>query len=228
MRRCWQGVRGRRRRRAAASVCPPARTRCSPTPRPDPDPPTPPHVRSIPWRKVPPGVAYAAAGALALGVVVWMLSSGGDGGMLRRQPTAWRGGTRIAFVTAVIGPYEKTLKEPVQQTVPADFIAFLYPTDVVPLKSTSAWKVLPAEPYFNGIDASDRRVDVRTSMSKNQHPFNKAKFFKLNLHRLPELKKYDVVVWLDATVQIKRADVAERVLNLADAGAHLIVHHHPG
>jgi len=45
--------------------------------------------------------------------------------------------SRVLFVTAIFGTYEKSLKEPVRQTLAADFVAFTDSNDL----TSSVWQV---------------------------------------------------------------------------------------
>jgi hypothetical protein len=64
------------------------------------------------------------------------------------------------------------------------------------------------------------------SLANNQHSFNRSKFIKLNLHRLPELAEYDVVVWLDGSIEITNPSCAEACLKMADAGHCIVLFEH--
>lgn len=125
---------------------------------------------------------------------------------------------RIAFVTALIDTYEHSCKEPAGQTLPVDFIAY---TDAVFHSTFGAnnsrvaynkWKRVDADRYRLGLDERDRSAADVNALTQNQHPFNRAKLFKLNLHRLPELKDYHLVVWLDATVKLINPDTAAYIV----------------
>jgi hypothetical protein len=48
-------------------------------------------------------------------------------------------------------------------------------------------------------------------MANNAHTFNIAKYYKQSFQCIPRLKEYDVIVWLDATLEIIDSTVAERV-----------------
>lgn len=130
--------------------------------------------------------------------------------------------SRIAFITAITDDYELTLKLPVPQTIPADFIVY---SDNPDLDTYGKWKLVDANQYRLGIDDSDRGNELN-SLSRNTHSFNRAKFFKVNLHRLPELKKYDAVIWIDGSVEITHPYTAEDMLTLVDSGFNIIVNEH--
>ena len=131
---------------------------------------------------------------------------------------------KLAFVSANIGGYEKTAKEPVRQSIPADFIVY---TDNPKLLTHGVWKIYDAESYSFGMTAQDRNSSFKNSLSNNRHSFNRAKFFKLNLHRLPELDGYDIIVWVDGTIQIDNPQAASIISNLVhEEGRNFIVFEH--
>lgn len=131
---------------------------------------------------------------------------------------------RLVFVTALVSNYETTLKTPVQQDVPVDFIAFVSSPDIT--QNGSSWRVINASRYRQGLDATDHDPSMLNSLTNNTHSFNLAKWFKINLHRLPELRCYDVVVWLDATIKLRNPQVARTVLSLHEKGINFIVYEH--
>ena len=101
----------------------------------------------------------------------------------------------IVVTTATFGTYEKTLKDPVHCNVP--FVAY---TDQ--LHHSSCWRVV-STPYHEIMDPT---LWEHNSIASHASPFNIAKFYKMNLHRLPELRGYEFVLWLDGSVRLK-ADV---------------------
>lgn len=126
---------------------------------------------------------------------------------------------KLAFVTALVHDYEHSCKEPVSQSVSVDFLAY---TDKhfheaygvkTPNTTYNKWKRLDAEPYRYGVLLRDQNSAYHNSLRNNQHPFNRAKVFKLNLHRLPELQKYHILIWLDATLQITNPKTAELMID---------------
>jgi len=135
---------------------------------------------------------------------------------------------RLCFVTSITGGYEQTCKKPAPQRIPCDFIVFTDRPKTIETHD-GAWKVVDANLYEYGVDhARDASTNPReiNSLWNNRHPFNKAKFFKLNLHRIPELASYDVVVWLDGTVEITDPMCAERVLGALGDSPLVFRHEH--
>lgn len=130
---------------------------------------------------------------------------------------------RICFVTAILGNYETTCKNPIKQTIPCDFIVF---TDNPNIKTHGIWRVISSRKYRHGINENDVSKKYVNSLKNNTHNFNRSKFFKLNLHRIPELQGYHAVVWLDGTVQITNPMCAEICLSLIENGCNLATFDH--
>lgn len=120
---------------------------------------------------------------------------------------------KIVFVTALIDDYEKSCKEPAIQTIPADFIAYtdsVFDNMAAPHREVAynKWKRVNADSYRYGLLARDNFTSFHNAMTNNQHSFNRAKVIKLNLHRLPELKPYHIVIWVDGTTVIRNNETA--------------------
>lgn len=130
---------------------------------------------------------------------------------------------RVAVITALYGTgYETSLKPVVPQTLPCDLICF---TDVPETElrrpprhpTTTTWDV-DRTPYH---DLCPSRVDARTtatpnSLANNRHTFNVAKYYKQSFHNIPRLRDggYDIVVWLDATVEVTHPRLVETCADL--------------
>ena len=54
---------------------------------------------------------------------------------------------------------------------------------------------------------------LNNSLCNNQHTFNIAKYYKQSFSNIPILHKYDVIVWLDGTIQIIYDKISEYILN---------------
>ena len=128
---------------------------------------------------------------------------------------------QIAFITAIYGTYEKTLKQPVNQTILCDFIAFTDRYDLI--ASNKGWKVV-TDPYHRTIKIFQNTG--YNSVENNSHPFNIAKFYKMQFHRIPLLANYKVIVWLDGTISIKNTTTAASILNLAQSGSNFLIFEH--
>jgi hypothetical protein len=130
---------------------------------------------------------------------------------------------KICFVTAITGNYESTCKKPIEQTIGCDFKVF---TDNPNIQTHGIWDIVDISKYYNGIDNNDINSNYINSMVNNKHTFNRAKFIKLNLYRIPELIDYDIVIWLDGTVQISNNRCAELIFNKIESGKNIIVYEH--
>jgi len=112
--------------------------------------------------------------------------------------------TKIAFITAVYGDYESSCKPMKPQTIPCDFICFTDNPDI----EQYDW-IIDNEPYHlthpSPLDTSTQR----NSLKNNMHTFNQAKFYKQQFHTIPRLQKYDVIVWLDATIEVLDENAAK-------------------
>jgi len=95
-----------------------------------------------------------------------------------------KGDQTIAFITAVFGYYEKSLKEPAIQDKETSFIAFTDRNDLN--KSESVWQIIKiSDEFWSSIPDQQGR----NALSSNTHNFNKAKYFKLQWNRIAEVQK---------------------------------------
>lgn len=122
---------------------------------------------------------------------------------------------QIAFITAAFGTYERRVRRPRNQTVNADFVCFSDNAALV----HDGW-ILDKTPYHvthpNPIDDGNKH----NSLNKNTHPFNIAKYYKQSFHLIPRLSQYDVIVWIDATIEIEYAETASWLLERVIAQRH--------
>lgn len=104
---------------------------------------------------------------------------------------------KICFITAIYGNYERSCKGFVKQTIDTDFICFTNNNNII----SNGW-IIDTTPYHL---INNSKIDNGTflnSLCNNKHTFNIAKYYKQSFINIPILQKYDVVVWLDGTVQI--------------------------
>jgi hypothetical protein len=114
----------------------------------------------------------------------------------------------ICFITANYGSYEKSCKKIVKQTVDTDFICFTDNPDMI----NNGW-IIDTTPYHL-INKSNMDNDTYTnSLCNNKHTFNIAKYYKQAFSNIPILQKYDVIVWLDGTIEIIYDKTSEYILN---------------
>jgi len=66
----------------------------------------------------------------------------------------------------------------------------------------------------------------RNSLQANDHPFNRAKYFKLQWNKLDILSCFKYVIWLDATIQLTSPFVASSVRFLVNQCMNAITFEH--
>jgi hypothetical protein len=130
---------------------------------------------------------------------------------------------RVAVITAVYGDYEKSCKPFVRQTIPTDFFCFTDNPQI--LKNSQRHSESQRRMIRNGwiVDSTpyhlqDLQYEVENQLlndtnayHNNQHPFNIAKYYKTNFHRIAILQDYDVVIWIDGTIRIVNPDMSRHV-----------------
>lgn len=115
---------------------------------------------------------------------------------------------KICFITAIYGGFEINCKKYVEQTVDTDFICFTDNKNIV----ANGW-IIDTTPYHM-INKND--IDDGTyvnSLCNNTHTFNVAKYYKQSFRKIPILQKYDVVVWIDGTIEIIYDGTSEYILD---------------
>lgn len=116
--------------------------------------------------------------------------------------------SKICFITAIYGNYETSCKKFIKQTVDTDFICF---TDNINIIS-NGWTI-DTTPYHLLNKSNIDNDNYTNSLCNNKHTFNIAKYYKQSFKNIPILSKYDVVVWLDGTINIIYNKTSEYVLN---------------
>ena len=114
---------------------------------------------------------------------------------------------KICFITAIYGGYEQSCKRFVPQTVNTDFICF---TDN-PNINNNGW-IIDTTPHHLVHKSSVDNDSYKNSITKNNHTFNVAKYYKQSFRHIPVLQKYDVVVWVDGTIEIVYDKTSEYIL----------------
>ena len=115
--------------------------------------------------------------------------------------------SKICFITAIYGNYELTCKKYIYQTVKTDFICF---TDNINIES-NGW-IIDTTPYhITNKSELDNNTHVN-SISNNKNTFNIAKYYKQSFQRIPRLQTYDVIVWVDGTIEIIYEKTSEYIL----------------
>ena len=111
---------------------------------------------------------------------------------------------KVCYITAIYGSYETTCKPFTTQTIDSDFICF---TDNPNIES-NGWTI-DTTPYHLINKSSLDDGSYLNSIEKNKHTFNIAKYYKQQFQNIPILKKYDVIVWLDGTIEVVNPNTSE-------------------
>jgi hypothetical protein len=125
--------------------------------------------------------------------------------------------SKVAFITSILGGYESICRPFTQQTVDTDFICF---TDNPNIES-NGW-IVDTNPYHdthpspldNGLYVNSMHKKGRLEELNNRHTFNIAKYYKQAWSNIPRLKDYDIVIWIDGSIEIIAPNVSEYMLEL--------------
>ena len=115
---------------------------------------------------------------------------------------------KIAFITAIYGGYEKSCKKFIIQSIPTDFICFTDNPNIIP----NGW-IIDTIPYHFTNPYSLDNSNMINSLTNNKNTFNIAKYYKQAFQNIPRLKNYDVIIWLDGTIEIINPNVSSWILN---------------
>lgn len=116
--------------------------------------------------------------------------------------------TKICFITAIYGSYEKSCKKFVQQTIETDFICFTDNKNII----SNGWTINTTPYHLLNKSKLDNDTYIN-SLCNNKHTFNIAKYYKTAFSNIPILQNYDVIVWLDGTIEIVYDKTSEYILN---------------
>ena len=136
--------------------------------------------------------------------------------------------SKVAHITAIFGGYEHTCKPFIKQTGESDFICF---TDNPNIES-NGW-IIDTNPYHdtnrspidNGLYVNSTKKEGRLKVLENRHTFNIAKYYKQAWKNIPRLQEYDVVIWLDGSIEITNSEVSEYMLELCPKYSIVSWHH---
>jgi hypothetical protein len=116
--------------------------------------------------------------------------------------------SKICFITAIYGNYELSCKPFVSQTLATDFICFTDNKNII----SNGW-IIDTTPYhYTNPSPLDKR-EYTNSIINNKHTFNISKYYKQAFRNIPILNKYDIVVWLDGTIEIIYNKTSEYIIN---------------
>ena len=130
---------------------------------------------------------------------------------------------RMCGITSIFGRYDKSLKLPSKQTMPAKLYAF---TDRDDLNGNGDWTVVQYNqtPIHQKCNQWQGYIN---SPCTNKNKFNLAKYFKTSFHHIPLIvDNCDVVVWLDGSVRITNKDFFSIIAKMCSNGKNLIVFEH--
>ena len=115
---------------------------------------------------------------------------------------------QVCFISSNYGGRESTCKRFKPQTIKTDFICF---TDN-PNQKSNGW-IIDTTPYhLLNKSLLDNNTYIN-SIENNKHTFNVAKYYKQAFQNIPRLKNYDVVVWLDGTIEILNPNLSKWLLD---------------
>lgn len=135
---------------------------------------------------------------------------------------------RVAYITAIFGNYELTCKPFVQQTIESDFICFTDNPNIISngwIIDTTPYHDLYKSPIDNGLYNNSLRKFGKLKELENRHTFNIAKYYKQAWKNIPRLTNYDVVIWLDGTIEITKDYVSKHMIELCDKYSVVGWHH---
>jgi hypothetical protein len=115
---------------------------------------------------------------------------------------------KVCFITAIFGNYELSCKKFVKQSIDTDFICFTDNPDII----NNEWTIDTTPYHLINKNKMDNDTFVN-SINSNNHSFNIAKFYKQSFQSIPILQKYEVIIWLDGTIEIIYDKTSEYILN---------------
>jgi hypothetical protein len=116
----------------------------------------------------------------------------------------------IAVISALIGRSERTAKMHSRQTFDADYFVF---TDNPGLRNMGRW-VFDYTQYHLGIPSPIDNVTFVNSLSQNRHPYMVYKYYKMQFHRIPRLRQYEMILWIDLDKTFEDPDCLERLMEI--------------
>lgn len=121
--------------------------------------------------------------------------------------------SKVAVITAIFGNYESTGKWAARQSEATDFFIFTDREDLL----APGWMIVTT-PYhllaFEDELGDEELQSHRNSLHNHPHPFNIAKFYKMQFHRIDLLEQYEMVIWVDGTVSITDRDMSRKMLDI--------------
>jgi hypothetical protein len=115
---------------------------------------------------------------------------------------------KICFITCICGSYETSCKKYVKQTIDTDFICFTDNKHII----SNGWTIDTTPYHVINKSPIDNNTYIN-SFCNNRNTFNIAKYYKQSFTNIPILQKYDVVVWIDGTIEIIYDKTSEYIVN---------------
>lgn len=125
---------------------------------------------------------------------------------------------KVAYITAIIGSYEQSCKKVAPQTTPVDQYCF---TNLDSIHTDGNWQVVRTPHHIENPSTLDTG-NQHNSLRNNSSTFNIAKYYKQQWHLIPELQNYDMVVWLDGTVEIVNEKTTDILLDILFNQGHTL------
>jgi len=114
---------------------------------------------------------------------------------LRKTPRSNISNPSVAVISAVYGGYDSPATH-VPQSIPVDFFFFTDSDAHAP-----GYTIDKRKYHYEFRHENDTKA-LNNSYELNNHTFNQAKFYKQQFHRIPCLKKYDFIIWLDGSIEL--------------------------
>lgn len=121
----------------------------------------------------------------------------------------------ICVITAIYGNYELKCHPFVKQNVECDFICF---TDNQNIES-NGW-IINTHPYH----LQNKYKNYVNSYDNNKHSFNTSKYYKTQFIYIDILNKYDYIIWVDGTIEIKTEYFVNKLLQHKEYTVTLFTH----
>jgi len=118
---------------------------------------------------------------------------------------------KICYITAIYGSYEATCKTFEKQTINSDFICFTDNENII----SNGWEIDTTQYHLVNKSSVDNNTYIN-SIVNNSHTFNICKYYKQSFQNIPRLKKYDIIVWLDGTIEITYNKTSEYIIKNID------------
>jgi hypothetical protein len=128
---------------------------------------------------------------------------------------------KVAFITSIYGNYEAECRSFKKQTIDTDFICFTDNPDMKP----NGW-IIDTQPYHQLYKSEVDDDTFTNSLRNNKHTFNIAKYYKQNFYNIPRLQEYDVIVWLDGSIEITNENVTKFICEKFQDGIEVILFEH--